>query len=148
MRTRNVALLALMTLALAACRADTSRDMASTGAALPFLPFPPLAEVVSRAGTPDAVQITFRSKATPDQVLNYYRVLLPKGGWSLESDAEDAVGAMALYALKEGHPMWIRISQAPGMPGTVVEISGAVVVSDSAASPQVVDTLAAPPTGT
>mgnify|MGYP003465648123 CR=1 FL=1 len=35
--------------------------------------------------------------------------------------------AAALYALKDGHPMWIRISQAPGMPGTIVEVSGAVV---------------------
>ena len=52
----------------------------------------------------------------------------------VDIDAEDAVGAAALYALKDGHPMWIRISQAPGMPGTIVEVSGAVVVSDSAAA--------------
>ena len=82
---------------------------------------------MSRAGTPEALQITFRSKSTPGEVLNYYRVILPSSGWSLESDAEDAVGAAALYALKDGHPMWIRISQAPGMPGTIVEVSGAVV---------------------
>jgi hypothetical protein len=126
--------LALIVLALAACRPDTSRQVASTGAALPFLPFPPQAEVVSRAGSADAVQITFRSKSTPTQVLNYYRVILAQSGWSLEGDAVDAVGAAALYALKDGHPMWIRISQTPGMPGTIVEISGAVVVSDSAAA--------------
>lgn len=120
--------LALIVLALAACRDDPARQVASTGAALPFLPFPPQAEVVSRAGSADAVQITFRSKSTPSEVVNYYRVILTQSGWSLESDAEDAVGAAALYALKDGHPMWIRISQAPGMPGTIVEISGAVVV--------------------
>ena len=87
--------------------------MASTAAALPFLPVPPQAEVMSRAGSPEALQITFRSKSTPGEVLNYYRVILPNSGWSLESDAEDAVGAAALYALKDGHPMWIRISQSP-----------------------------------
>jgi hypothetical protein len=119
--------LALVVLALAACRADTSREVATTAAALPFLPFPPQAEVVSRAGGPDALQITFRSQSTPDEVLNYYRVILPQGGWSLEGDAEDAAGAAALYALKDGHPMWIRISQTPGAPGTIVEVSGAVV---------------------
>ena len=127
--------LALVVVALGACRPDASRQMASTAAALPFLPVPPQAEVMSRAGTPEALQITFRSKSTPGEVLNYYRVILPSSGWSLESDAEDAVGAAALYALKDGHPMWIRISQSPGMPGTIVEVSGAVVVSDSAAAP-------------
>lgn len=119
--------LALAVVALGACQPDNSRQMASTAAALPFLPIPPQAEVMSRAGTPEALQITFRSKSTPGEVLNYYRVILPNSGWSLESDAEDAVGAAALYALKDGHPMWIRISQAPGMPGTIVEVSGAVV---------------------
>ncbi len=128
--------LALIVLALAACRDDASTKLAATADALPFLPFPPQGEVVSRAGSKDAVQITFRSKSTPSEVLNYYHVILPSGGWSIESDAEDAVGARAIYALKDGHPMWIRISQVAGMPGTVVEISGAVVLParpDSAA---------------
>lgn len=124
--------LALIVLALAACRGDSDRPMASTSDALPFLPIPPQSEVVSRTGTPDALQITFRSKSTPTEVANYYRVILTQGGWSLESDTEDAVGAMALYSLKDGHPMWIRISQTPGMPGTIVEISGAVVVPKGA----------------
>ncbi|HEX5004675.1 MAG TPA: hypothetical protein VFV65_05125 [Gemmatimonadales bacterium] len=127
-------MLALAVIALAGCRADAARETASTAAALPFLPVPPQAEVVSRAGSADAVQITFRSKSSPGEVLSYYRVLLPRSGWSLESDAEDAVGAMALYALKDGHPMWIRISQAPGMPLTIVEISGAVVLPDTQAA--------------
>jgi len=120
--------LALAVLALAGCRQDTSRQQATTAAALPFLPFPPQAEVIARAGSADALQITFRSQSTIDQVLNYYRATLVEGGWSLESDAQDAVGAAVLYALKDGHPMWIRVSQAPGAPGTIVEVSGAVVV--------------------
>ena len=120
--------LALIVFALAACRGDTAREVASTAAALPFIPFPPQATVVSRAGSADAVQITFRSQSTPSEVVDYYRNVLASSGWSLESDAEDAVGAAALYALKDGHPMWIRVSQAPGMPGTIVEVSGAVVV--------------------
>lgn len=127
--------LALVLLALGACRPDTSRQTATTADALPFLPFPPQAEVVSRAGSPDAVQITFRSKSTVDEVLNYYRNILVQGGWSLESDAQDAVGAAALYATKDGHPMWIRISKAVGAEGSLVEVSGAVVARDSAAAP-------------
>jgi hypothetical protein len=119
--------LALVVLALAACRQDTSRQSATTAAALPFLPYPPLAEVVSRASSADAVQITFRSRSTPEEVLVYYRWTLVKAGWSLESDTPDAVGAAALYAVKDGHPMWIRVSRAPGAPGSIVEVSGAVV---------------------
>ena len=126
--------LALIVLVLGACRPDTSRETATTAAALPFLPFPPQAEVISRAGSADAVQVTFRSKSSVDQVLNYYRVILVEGGWSLESDAQDAVGAAALYAIKDGHPMWIRISKAVGAEGSMVEVSGAVVASDSAAA--------------
>jgi hypothetical protein len=124
--------LALLVLAFGACRQDTSRGMATTAEALPFLPFPPQAEVVSRAGSADALQITFRSKSTVDEVLNYYRVILVEGGWSLESDTQDAVGAAALYAVKDGHPMWIRISKAVGAEGSMVEVSGAVVARDSA----------------
>ena len=120
--------LALVVFVLTACRQDATQKIAATGDALPFLPFPPQAEVVSRAGSPNAVQITFQSKSTPPEVVNYYRAILAKSGWTLESDAEDVTGAYALYALKDTHPMWIRISQSPGMPGTVVEVTGAVVV--------------------
>lgn len=128
--------LALVVLVLAACRQDAAQNIATTGDALPFLPFPPQAEVVSRAGSPNAVQVTFQSKSTPTEVVNYYRVLLGQSGWTLESDAEDVTGAYALYALKDKHPMWIRISQSPGMPGTIVEVTGAVVVGpDTSKSP-------------
>ena len=127
--------LALTVLALAACKDDPSQGVAQTGAALPFLPVPPRAVVVSRAGSPNALQITFRSEATPTEVLEYYRGVLPKTGWTLESDTEDAVGAAALYALRDGHPIWIRISQTPGVPGATVELIGAVVAPDSAAAP-------------
>lgn len=126
--------LALIALVLCACRPDASRETATTAEALPFLPFPPQAEVVSRAGSADALQITFRSKSSVEEVLNYYRVTLVDGGWSLESDAQDVVGAAALYATKDGHPMWIRISKAVGADGTMVEVSGAVVAKDSAAA--------------
>jgi len=120
--------LALVVLALAACKDDPANRVAATADALPYLPFPPQAEVVSRAGSPEAVQITFRSKSTPAEVANYYLVVLTDGGWSSESDANDAVGARAIYALKDKHPMWIRISQLPGTPGTLIEVAGAVVV--------------------
>jgi hypothetical protein len=118
--------LALLVLALGACR-DAPQSQASTASALPFLPIPPKATVLSRATSPNAVQISFQSSDTPSEVLDYYRKSLPATGWSLESDAEDAEGAYALYALKDGHPIWIRISQTPGMPGSVISLNGAVI---------------------
>jgi hypothetical protein len=64
-------------------------------------------------------------------------VTLSKGGWTLESDTPDAGGAAALYALKDGHPIWVRITRAPGAPGSIIQISGAVVEPkpDTAATP-------------
>jgi len=131
--------LAVLVVALGACK-DAPQKQASTPAAFPDLPLPPAATLLSRATSPNAVQITFQSTATPSEVLEFYRNSLPKSGWSLESDTEDGTGARALYALKNGHPIWIRISQAPGAPGAVVSLNGAVIEApsrgaDSAAPP-------------
>ena len=134
--------LALLVLALGACK-DAPQSQVSTSAALPYLPIPPNATVLSRATSPNAVQISFQSSATPAEVLDYYRKSLPVTGWSLESDAEDAVGAYALYALKNGHPIWIRISQTPGMPGSVISLNGAVMEPPATAT----DTAAGAPSG-
>jgi len=112
---------------LGACRPDPSHEVASLGKAIPNLPLPPQAEVVSRAGSPNALQITFRSALAPDAILAYYRSILTQGGWSLESDTPDAAGASALYALNNGHPLWVRIRRNPGAPGSIVEVAGAVV---------------------
>ena len=60
-------------------------------------------------------------------MLGYYRAVLSTGGWSLESDTPDASGAAALYAVNNGHPLWVRIRRNPGAPGSIVEVSGAVV---------------------
>jgi len=125
MRYRHLALAAIL---VAACNPDPSHEVASVGQALPNLPLPPQAEVVSRAGSPTALQITFRSAVGPDEVLAYYRSILSEGGWSLESDTPDAAGASALYAVNGGHPLWVRIMRNPGAPGSIVQVSGAVVV--------------------
>jgi hypothetical protein len=134
--------LALLVLALGACK-DAPQSQATTASALPHLPIPPNATVLSRATSPNAVQISFQSSETPSEVLEYYRKSLPATGWSLESDTEDAVGAYALYALKDGHPIWIRISQTPGMPGSVISLNGAVMEPPATTT----DTAAGAPSG-
>lgn len=117
---------ALLLLALGACK-DAPQNQASTAAALPYLPLPPQATFLSRSTSPNAVQVSFQSTATPSEMADYYRTSLPKSGWSLESDNQDAEGALVLYALKDRHPIWIRITQQPGTPGSVVSLNGAVV---------------------
>jgi len=131
MRYRHLALVALL---LAACRPDPSHEVAGVSRAMPNLPLPPQAEVVSRAGSPNALQITFRSSVAPDAMLTYYRTILSRGGWSLESDTPDAAGASALYALNNGHPLWVRIRRNPGASGSIVEVAGAVVADTTPAT--------------
>lgn len=144
MRRRHLALFVLL---LAACRPDTSREVVSAGDALPFIPIPPESEIISSSGSSNALQVAFHSKQTPEEVAGYYRVLLPSGGWTLENDATDDTGAIALYLTKEKRPMWIRISRTAGAPGSTVEINGAVV-EGAPPAPKPADPAAPAPSGT
>jgi hypothetical protein len=124
----------LLSLALAAC-GDKPPRMAKVSETLPNLPLPPGASFVSRAGGPDALKITLRSPVAPDTLAAYYRNLLQKGNWRLVNEAKDAEGATVLLAQQDGPPLWVRIQRDGGGPGSLVELSGAVVAkSDSAAA--------------
>jgi hypothetical protein len=145
MPLQNLRLLALFgLLALPACGRDKAEKSVSVFQALPNLPLPPASEVLSRSGTPEALQITFRSALPPENLVEYYRTTLSKGEWDLVGDETDAEGARVLYAERDGPPMWVRIYPASGAEGTIIEISGAVpkaaAPGDSAA-----DSTARPP---
>jgi hypothetical protein len=99
----------------------------STFEVFPNLPLPPAAQVVSRAGSEDALQITLLSSARPDQVTDYYRGVLSKGKWRLISDLKKPDGTVVLYAEQDGPPMWVRIWPTSDKQGTMVELAGAVV---------------------
>jgi hypothetical protein len=120
-KIRNV----LCCLALAAC--SDKPATAKFSQALPNLPLPPQASFVGRAGGPDALQITVRSPASPDSVAMYYRQIFKRDNWRLVNEAKDAEGATVLFAAQNGPPLWVRIRNAEDGPGTVVELSGAVV---------------------
>jgi hypothetical protein len=111
--------------ALAAC-GDKAPKMAKFNEALPNLPLPPQASFVGRSGGPDALQITVRSPASPEEVANYYRGVLKTGNWKLVNDAKDAEGATVLFAHQNGPPLWVRIQARDGG-GSTVELSGAVL---------------------
>ena len=99
--------------------------------AMPDLPLPPMASVVSRAGSEDALQITFRSSLSPDSMANYYRAVLTSGVWSLVGDTRTADGSVALYAERNGPPLWVTIRKDSTSSGSILSIGGAVVRADS-----------------
>lgn len=124
-RCRYLALCAV----LLACR-DEPPKMATVGEAFPNLPLPPSPSVVSRAGGPEALQITVRSPAPAEQVNDYYRGLFHQGEWRLVNEAKDADGAVVFLAQQHGRPLWVRVHDEADK-GTLVQLSGAVVAGDT-----------------
>jgi hypothetical protein len=122
-KIRSVLILPLL---LVACR-DKPPQIPSVGEVMPNIPVPPGATFLSRAGGPDALQITLRSPAPPDQVAGYYRKLFKQGGWKLVNDAKDRDGAVVLLAEQKGPPLWVRIRKSDDGHSTVVELAGAVL---------------------
>jgi hypothetical protein len=114
------------------------------GQAFSHLPLPPNPEVVSRAGGADALQLTVYSPIEPARVTDYYRSALTKGAWRLVSDIKSPDGSTALYAEHDGPPLWVRIWKANDRPGTMVQLTGAVVSQDSAKAKQPSDSGPAP----
>ena len=107
------------------CR-DKAPEPPQLSEALPNLPIPPLASVVSRAGSEDALQITFHSPLVPDSIAHYYRGVLSSGVWSLVGDARTADGSIALYAERNGPPLWVTIRADTASSGTLISLGGAV----------------------
>jgi hypothetical protein len=104
-------------------------------AAFSELPLPPQPELVSQAGSADALQLTVHSSADVSLVADYYRNILSTGNWRLVSDSKDAEGAVVLYAEQKGPPMWVRIWKPRDQGGTMVQLTGAVVAKDSVKKP-------------
>jgi hypothetical protein len=96
-------------------------------AVFPQLPLPPEAKLVSRAGSADALQLTMFTPGKADAVTDYYRDQLSTGKWRLVGDVRKSDGSVALYAEREGHPLWVRIWPTSDSAGTMVELAGALV---------------------
>jgi hypothetical protein len=120
------------TLLVVACSSEPrSPKPPDTFSVFPNLPLPPSAQLVSRAGSEDALQIRLLSAAPPDQVTDYYRDVLTKGRWRLISDIKNRDGSVVLYAEQDGPPLWVRIWPTSDGAGTMVELSGAVVAKQA-----------------
>jgi hypothetical protein len=102
----------------------------------PNLPLPPEARFVSRAGSADALQITLFSPVETDGVVDYYRGVLSKGKWRLVSDVKNPDGTVLLYAEQDGPPIWVRVWPTTDSAGTMIQLAGALVRTDSARGSQ------------
>jgi hypothetical protein len=101
------------------------------GKAMPNLPLPPAATVLTRSGGEDALQITFRSAYPPDSLAKFYRQVLTSGVWNLVNDDRAADGTVSLYAERNGPPLWVTIRQDPDSRGSLLTLGGAVTKPDS-----------------
>ena len=125
--------LSIAAAAILACESEPPPPtLPAFGRAFSHLPLPPNPQIVSRAGSADALQLTVFSPIETAKVADYYRAQLTKGSWRLVSDIKSADGATALYAEHDGPPLWVRIWKANDRPGTMVQLTGAVLAQDSA----------------
>jgi hypothetical protein len=99
--------------------------------AMPDVLLPPGAELLSRSGGSDAIQLTLRSDQDAARVADYYRGVLTRGEWRLVSDVTSQDGAITLYAEQDGPPLWVRVWSDSGQAGSMVQLAGAVVRRDS-----------------
>jgi hypothetical protein len=119
-------------LVLAACGSEPRGPKPPTlEAAFSHLPLPPEPELVSQAGSADALQLTVHSSGSFPEVTEYYRNVLSSGNWRLLSDNKNPDGSVVLYAEQDGPPMWVRIWKPGDRTGTMVQLTGAVVKKDS-----------------
>jgi hypothetical protein len=133
---RGITVLAAFIALVSSCK-DKPPELPQVSETMPDIPLPPRSSVVSRAGSEDALQITFQSSLPPDSLVAHYRRVLTSGEWTLVGDTRTADGAVALYAERAGPPLWVTIRKDSTSSGTLLTLGGAVVPShpDSAATP-------------
>ncbi len=120
-----------LALCLAACGGEPEVETPLVGDVMPILPLPPNSSVVTRSGGEGALLLKFFSTEPDSSMVEYYRNTFARDPWVLISDTKSPDGSQVLYVERNKQPMWVRIYRAPGTPGSMIELSGAVVESDS-----------------
>jgi hypothetical protein len=128
----------LAVLVLGACSGEQKIDMPELGEVMPIIPLPPSSRLIGRVGSDEALQLTFLSTLSQEDMAALYRGTFTDATWTFISDAKSPDGAIVLYVENDGIPLWVRITRTSGAPGSTVVLSGALVTRDS----ELVDSLA------
>lgn len=130
----------LAVLVLAACSGERKIDTPQLADVMPVVPLPPDSRLVGRVGSDEALQFTFLSRYSQEDMVSTYRRMFTAAPWTFISDAEAPDGAVILYVENDGIPLWVRITRTSGAPGSTVQLSGALISKNTA----LVDSLTAP----
>lgn len=133
MRHHLLALSSGLLLLAAGCQKDAEKiEPPGVGQAFPTVLIPPQGSMVSKSGSQDALQITFRTPVKLEEIASYYRSQFGKPGWIIVSDLTDSTGAVSMHVEWSAtrQPMWVRLAPVGG--ATEVEMAGAVPGLDSA----------------
>ncbi|MFL5494355.1 MAG: hypothetical protein ACJ8DC_08240 [Gemmatimonadales bacterium] len=131
MTPSKIWLIGLSVVLLACGEKPATPKTPAIGQVFPLLPIPPDAEFVSRAGGPDALQITLRTPAGPKDVAAFYRAVFKANQWKLINEAKDGEGAVILFAQRKQTPLWVRVRADSTGGGSMVDLAGAVLPPDS-----------------
>jgi hypothetical protein len=124
---RQTLLAAFSLLALVGCSNERPR-LPSLPAAFATIPLPPSAEYIGQSGSEDALMFTFRSVSPPDSVADSYRKVFSADSlYTSLSASQGAPGEHAFYVEYGRRPLWVRIRPEAGSPGSIIELTGAVV---------------------
>ena len=131
---RQTLLAAFALLALAGCGDERPR-LPSLPAAFATIPLPPMAEYIGQSGSEDALMFTFRSVAPPDSIAaSYQRSFTSDTMYTSLSVSQGAPGEHAFYVEYQRRPIWVRIRPEAGSPGSIIELTGAVVARPDSAT--------------
>lgn len=128
----------LAALVLGACSGEQKIDMPELAEVMPIVPLPPNSRLIGRVGSDEALQFTFLSGVSQEDMVALYRRTFTAAPWTFISDAKSPDGAIVLYVENDGIPLWVRITRTSGAPGSTVMLSGALVTREA----ELVDSLA------
>jgi hypothetical protein len=132
---RSVIPILFLAFGLAACHRPAEVSRQTVARSLKGVLVYPRSTLVDMASGDSAGQLTLASPDAPDSVAAWFRVSLSLNNWSLQSDARQADGSIAMYAERQSQPLWISIQRATGTAGTSYTVTGAIAGSaDSTAT--------------
>jgi hypothetical protein len=124
----------LASFALAACGPERPR-LPSLPAAFAAIPLPPSAEYLGQSGSEDALMFTFRSSVSADTVAaSYGKLFAADTLYTSLNVSRGAQGEHAFYVEYNRRPIWVRIRPEAGSPGSIIELTGAVVAGSENAT--------------